>query len=457
MTIALVLGMAQCKKEQEPNQDQPSAQGEKVTITLDVNGGKTGDGAKVDVNTVSGAVNPEQGDVIYVGSNGKYVGLLEYDGTRFVGDISNPAEGQKLYFYFLGNKDVGTLTEGSTQSCTVDISDQSGGLPVLSMAASEQNYTATVTNYTAHLLNKCALVEFKLTNATDADIADADVAVGGLLTQATVDFANHDITPMGTTGTTRLYKQPGDNASRWAILLPQDAVDAPTVTVSGESGTIGSIQAVHADAFIHGVSAISISFLYVDLGLPSGLLWAACNLGAAAPEDYGDYFAWGETEPKSFYDWKTYQYCISTNTILIKYCNNASYGINGFTDDLTTLLPEDDAATANWDNGWRMPTQYEWYELLVNTTNVWTTRNGVNGRLFTSKTNGNTLFLPAAGCRSGFSLSDAGSRGYYWSSSLRTDDPRYACFFDITSWDCYVFHYNNRYYGFSVRAVRSAQ
>ena len=96
---------------------------------------------------------------------------------------------------------------------------------------------------------------------------------------------------------------------------------------------------------------------YIDLGLPSGTLWATCNVGATAPEDYGDYFAWGETQPKEYYNWSNYQYCNGDFDQLTKYCTDASCGYNGFTDDLTTLLSEDDAATANWGIGWRIPTK----------------------------------------------------------------------------------------------------
>ena len=194
---------------------------------------------------------------------------------------------------------------------------------------------------------------------------------------------------------------------------------------------------------------------YVDLGLPSGLLWATCNIGADSPEDYGDYFAWGETRPMDYYDWSTYQYCNGNEITLTKYCDNSSYGYNGFTDNLTTLLPEDDAATANWGEGWRMPTYDEWVELLDNTTHTWATQNGVNGRIFTA-TNGNSLFLPAAGWRYGGSLYNAGSCGYYWWSSLTTDFPHYAWLFFYNSGD-YDLDIVYRYYGLSVRAVRSGQ
>ena len=191
---------------------------------------------------------------------------------------------------------------------------------------------------------------------------------------------------------------------------------------------------------------------YVDLGLPSGLLWATCNVGADTPEGYGDYFAWGETQPKDYYDWSTYQYCMGSYNTMTKYCNNSSYGYNGFTDNLTTLLPEDDAATANWGDGWRMPTQEEFQELLDNTIHTWTTQNGVNGRLFTSA-NGNSLFLPAAGCRWGSGLYDVGSYGDYWSSSLYTGLPGDAWGFYFDS-GYYFVDYYYRYYGQSVRPVR---
>ena len=196
---------------------------------------------------------------------------------------------------------------------------------------------------------------------------------------------------------------------------------------------------------------------YVDLGLPSGLLWATCNVGANASEDYGDYYAWGETQPKDVYTWSTYQYCMGSYNTLTKYCTDPSYGYNGFTDNLTTLLPEDDAATANWGDGWRMPTNEEWQELLNNTTVTWTQQNGVNGRLFTAP-NGNSLFLPAAGRRWGGDLYDVGSRGLYWSSSLSTGNPYDAWFFyfDSDGYGMNYYYFNYRYGGQSVRAVRSA-
>ena len=194
---------------------------------------------------------------------------------------------------------------------------------------------------------------------------------------------------------------------------------------------------------------------YVDLGLPSGTLWATCNVGATTPEGYGDYFAWGETKPKTDYNESTYKYCNGDDDQLSKYCNESSYGNNGFTDNLTVLQPGDDAATANWGSDWRTPTLEQWKELLENTMNKWTTQNGVYGRLLTA-CNGNSLFLPAAGFLWDSDLYYVGSVGRYWSSSLYTGNPDGAWNFYFTS-SYYGMYNGNRRGGLSVRAVRSAR
>lgn len=158
---------------------------------------------------------------------------------------------------------------------------------------------------------------------------------------------------------------------------------------------------------------------YVDLGLPSGTLWATCNVGANTPEDYGNYYAWGETTTKSTYSWENYGYCNGSSVSLTKYCNISKLGNNGFTDDLIILQPGDDAATVNWGGDWRMPTKEELRELFSNTTLIWTTKNDVYGMLLIAS-NGNSLFLPAAGVRYENKLEETGRIGSYWSSLLDT-------------------------------------
>ncbi len=191
---------------------------------------------------------------------------------------------------------------------------------------------------------------------------------------------------------------------------------------------------------------------WVDLGLPSGLKWAICNVGATAPEGYGDYFAWGETSPKDNYDWSTYKYNNGSYDTMIKYCTRSNYGYNGFTDNKTTLDLSDDAARANWGGTWRMPTAAELKELRKHCKWKWTTQNGVKGFKVTSKTNGNSIFLPAAGYRDGTSVLSVGSCGYYWSSSLYESYPSdaYCLLFNSGNVDWY---FNDRDYGHSVRAV----
>ena len=190
----------------------------------------------------------------------------------------------------------------------------------------------------------------------------------------------------------------------------------------------------------------------VDLGLPSGIKWASCNVGAEKPEDCGNYYAWGEVFLKEDYSLATYKYANGNGNKFTKYCNNASYGDNGFTDNKTTLEPEDDVAHVNWGGSWRMPTNTEWQELQDNCTWTWTTQNGINGYRVTSKTNSNSIFLPAAGYRLGTSLSTVGYGGYYWSSSLIEDNPSNAWYLDFYS--DYVYGSNViRYVGQSVRPV----
>ena len=188
----------------------------------------------------------------------------------------------------------------------------------------------------------------------------------------------------------------------------------------------------------------------VDLGLPSGIKWASCNVGAEKPEDYGNYYAWGEVSPKENYSWETYKYA-NEEVKFTKYCTNADYGDNGFTDNKTTLDPEDDAAHVNWGGSWRMPTYAEWIELRDNCTWTWTTQNGINGYQVTSKTNSNAIFLPGAGYR-GALLGDVGTDGYYWSSSLSEHTPADACYLYFSSGGVYGLR-NDRGRGLSVRPV----
>lgn len=194
-------------------------------------------------------------------------------------------------------------------------------------------------------------------------------------------------------------------------------------------------------------SGVSKGHAYVDLGL--SVKWATCNVGAESPEDYGDYFAWGETQPKSYYDLSTYKWCEGSYDTITKYCNDSNYGT---VDNKTILELSDDAANANWGGSWRMPTKAEQEELRNKCTWTWEQKNGVNGYTVTGQ-NGNSIFLPAAGSRYVSSLYDAGSYGYYWSSSLYTYSSNDAFYLSFLSSNAGSTSSSSRYYGRSVRPV----
>ena len=219
----------------------------------------------------------------------------------------------------------------------------------------------------------------------------------------------------------------------------------PTVTVMGYTIEASPLASFKIDKEDDGD--------WVDLGLPSGTIWATRNVGASAPEDYGDYFAWGETAPKDYYDWNTYKWCNGSYYTMTKYCTNSSYGYNGFTDGKAELDPEDDAATANWGSGARMPSMEQIQELRDKCSWQWTQRNGVYGQQGTGP-NGNTIFLPAAGDRWDGSLGGAGSYGYYWSRTLSSSysGSAYSLVF-LSSGVRWGSNYS-RDIGHSVRAVR---
>lgn len=180
---------------------------------------------------------------------------------------------------------------------------------------------------------------------------------------------------------------------------------------------------------------------YVDLGL--SVKWATMNVGATSPEDNGGYFAWGEIQPKSTYNWGSY----------FDSLDGSSTNFNKYsTSKKTTLDPEDDAAHVNWGGDWRMPTSNEVNELINNCTWTWTTQNGVNGYKVTSKKNGNSIFLPTAGCRNDSSLYGVGSYGDFWSSSLYSSYSNDAYYLYFSSSNVGR-NYGYRSNGHGVRAV----
>ena len=205
-----------------------------------------------------------------------------------------------------------------------------------------------------------------------------------------------------------------------------------------------TIADVDSISFTSPATAAANGHEWVDLGL--SVKWATCNVGATKPEEYGNYYAWGETTTKATYSWNTYTLTTDGGSTFTKY---------NTTDGKTVLELADDAARANWGGAWRMPTDAEWTELRENCTWTWTSGyngTGVAGRIVTSNINGNSIFLPAAGYRNNDGLYGAGFNSGYWSSSLSAVYPGYAWYVGFCS-DNVDRYYYNRCYGLSVRPV----
>jgi len=266
--LLIALGLTQCKKSEQPADNQ----GEGVTISLQV---KRSNDAKILVNTETGSVDYEAGDQILVASAGKYVGTLTYNGTlnegaMFSGTIANATEGQPLQFFSLGNlTPAETLTSGITESCSVVISDQTEHLPVISAAPSFENFAGNLTEYTAIMRNKCALVKFDVNTASTAA-----TCITGFNNKVTVNFMENSLA----------YSQEGEgvitlpagSGERWAILLPQEAMEAgdegSATSVDGYySGTVGAVPTIDNNAYLTFGIPVTVNTYVVPVGALGGL------------------------------------------------------------------------------------------------------------------------------------------------------------------------------------------
>ncbi len=284
----------------------------------------------------------------------------------------------------------------------------------------ENPRTVTVTGNETYTAQFEAIINYTIT-ATANDGTMGTVSGGG----------SYQATQIATLGATA---NEGYRFIRWT----DGVLDNPrTVIVTGAAAYTAVFEAIPAG--------------WVDLGLPSGLLWTECNLGATAPEQYGNYYAWGETTTKSTYNWDSYKYHTYVEGALhmTKYVPS---------DGLTTLLPEDDVATQLLGPEAHIPTVTEWLELLAYTTVTNETLNGVAGRRFTSTVNGKSFFVPYTGYKTGSSTASPGSCTYFWTSTVSPSYVGQAV--DIYIHDSYAGLYGGntngegRYYGFPIRAVR---
>lgn len=510
MAFALVMTMTQCKK----NEEQPIANYNVVTITLDVH---KNNGSKVNVNPAMGTVDFEMSDKIYVGSGGKYVGILTHNGTNFSGNITNPTENQPLQFYFLGNvTPQETLSAGTTEECSVIISDQTEHLPVISCAASNENYVSGVTAYSAHLLNKCALVKFNVTTPSNSPIC-----ITGMHNKMTVDFANNTLIPsQDGEGIIMLPAGSGENVEKWAILLPQEAVgEGETGSVYLEDGTyLGirpAIPAINENDYLSTGFAILVNSEVIPTpNCPTGAINGLFSIDV----DRQVYFSKGNLQYRaSTNTWQfannQYDYVGSTNQYLSSdfggWIDLFGYGTSGY----NSCYPWNNSSSTNlyayggnisntqydWgvrnpiSNGgneaglWRTLTKSEWVYLFVirpDASEKYSIAkvNGVNGMIIlpdvysipegltfipqsSNWTNNQysesewqlmetagAVFLPAAGCREFNSVSSTGVEGRYWSSTYKGNGNSYNLYFASNSLnlDSSSIYYN----GLSVRLVQ---
>ena len=269
---------------------------------------------------------------------------------------------------------------------------------------------------------------FDLTSATPA------VSPTAISNSYTINLTNVSTTKNNETITVYAMAAPAQTGNMTVTVYSTDGWNKYSANVDSKEFKAGGACTITANLTLADHD-------YVDLALPSGTLWATCNVGADKPEEFGYYYAWGETSTKNSYYSSNYKWYNGSDDSFTKYGK----------DDVLYL--SDDAAYVNWGSNWRMPNDYDFRELINshNTETEKVTQNGVIGLKITSKLNGNSIFLPAAGYMNGSTLKAAGTNAYYWSSE--TYDEGRVCYLHIQNGDVTV-SYCSRYMGQSIRPVR---
>jgi len=303
------------------------------------------------------------------------------------------------------NKNV-TWSSSNTSVATVD---QSG--KVTAVAAGSCTITATAEDGSG-VKATCAVTVTQLVTSITLSQTSLTLTLPNNKTQT----LTATVTPTNATNKSVTWSSSSTSIATVDQAGKVTAVAAGSCTISCTATDGSGVKATCAVTVNDPTHGYTNGHEWVDLGLPSGTLWATCNIGASSPEAYGNYYAWGETSTKSTYTWDNYKYGTYKNITKYKLSNEYYTG-----DNKTVLDSADDAATANWGSSWQMPSLTQLKELVNSsyTTTEWTTKNSVKGLLIKSKSNGNTLFLPAAGYRN-TTLDSDGSSGWYWSYNLNT-------------------------------------
>lgn len=252
LALALMLGLAQCKKN---NAVLNAVDDDMIYITINV-----AENSKIDVNTTTGAVTFKRYDHLFIVSDGVYIGNVSKDQADgpFTGSIKRPTEGKPLYIYYLGNDSglLKSLKTGESTSCKVDISDQTSKFPVISCGITGA-YSGEIASYTVTLLNKCALVKFNVTTSAEATVP---TCLTGLKNEMIIDFKTNTFTP-DTVGDA-LIKLPAGSGERWVILLPNAAENTSCKAYSDDYryvGTRAALCAINFNDFIKTGYAVTIN------------------------------------------------------------------------------------------------------------------------------------------------------------------------------------------------------
>ena len=458
---AALLMMTQCKKEKETLTD-PAEGTVKMTVTAG--------SCRTSIDTENGAITWSAGDKLYVSDGSSWLDSLTLVGESgsaqgtFTGNIVGIDESETTcHFFYLGHDNSMTEPTGST-AASIPFAAQDGtlaGAMKYHTGYGSTDVTVTEGEATGSVVMNTKIAIARINFTTDGTQAyTSDVTMTGVSNTLSVNpdgsFSG------GDDGGITIGNGNGTTGERFVTLIPTGTTDVLSVAFTGDAtGSMTFANGIQANKFYGMKDAIAVTLEaagptheYVDLGLPSGLLWATCNVGAAFPEGYGWYFMWGSTTNggDSNCSWAN---CPGNG-------ENSLYNGTAFntwkSSNLTNnvLKPEVDAASVNWGGDWRMPTSAEFEELFSNTDCTWTTENGVNGRKFASRTDAaKYIFLPAAG-RRGTDVNGAGSAGGYWSSSL-SSDPRLAYYMFFNSGSVYPQDRDSRYIGYTVRPVRVAR
>ena len=354
------------------------------------------------------------------------------------------------------------LKQGLTQRITATVEPADANNSAVVWSSSNENVAVVENGLVRAVAPGSAVIECMSTDGTNVSAyCNVTVEEPVLVTSISLNYSYLLLTPNYDSRRLSMVVYPSNADNKkvsWSSSNSEVATVNDGVVTTGVKGS-ATITCSATDG--SGVTATCLIRVgnwdrsFVDLGLSSGTLWANCNIGAELPEEYGDYFEWGEVSPRdnTYGEWSSYKYCKGSQFSFTKYCYNTEYGYEGFTDELTELTTSDDAAYVNWGRDWRTPSDSQFTELRQECLWTWTSRNGIDGYLVESRTNNNSIFLPANGLMSTHLRNEGW--GYYWARTLHTFNPTGA--YGLVFMSGYVDKQNgsDRMVGQAIRAVIS--